>query len=260
MILGIQMNQMPPEAYSPLSYAAIRWGDPKLVKELERLEDQGHSEMTIGAILGTETEDERRESPYCRILDRLRVTLIEKLKAEELVAVAFTSRSPPDSARSRIHPGRWRVLQPDFANNTARGAGLELFDIVVGMPTAEVEHTTLPEAATSGSVEPSFVLFEGSKSVRRGLIVVKLQNRTYQLLRFLACRVLAGNPLTTSSEIYQEIYASAASEHNVRNMIHELRRKLAPINAASTDRDILIETRFGQGYSLKLTADQVAIE
>ena len=42
-------------------------------------------------------------------------------------------------------------------------------------------------------------------------------------------------------------------------MIHELRRKLAPINAASTDRDILIETRFGQGYSLNLTADQVAI-
>ena len=117
--------------YHTVADAALHWGDPELNAELCRLSNLGYNDQTLAAIFGTETPADRRADRYCRILDDLRCDLIEKLCTETLVAIGFTAASSPSSDRERIHPGRWRVLVPDYDNNSATGGGLNLLDILV---------------------------------------------------------------------------------------------------------------------------------
>ncbi len=238
--------------YTTLSDAAIYWGKPSLVKKLKLLSRLGYSEMTaLGHVLGRETPRDRLEDPYCHTVDLLRNELLGKLRAEELVAVGYSSTSQSDVPRRHIHCGLWLTLKADFTNNSAQGGGFDLFGILV---------TTPGQPPVVASAKPIFVLSNTTKSVRYETFVIELQPRTYQLLQLLAARAIARDPIVSPDKIYKTIFAKETSPNAVRDLVRELRRMLKPLDTVVPGVGKIVETRNQQGYLLRLTADQVAIE
>ena len=84
----------------------------------------------MAALWDEETEQDRREDPFCRVLDVLRRDLIDMLSRGQLKAYRFAKGTSPSADRQPINPQLWRVLKPDFDHCTAAGAGHELFNIV----------------------------------------------------------------------------------------------------------------------------------
>jgi hypothetical protein len=105
--------------------------------------------MTMAAVLGTETVHDRRSDPFCFILDRMRHDLMSKLWTGELESFAFVKGSDATSERIRIHPGRWRVLTPNFDDCTASGDGIELSDIWVAAPRSAIPMPVLEHLPAS---------------------------------------------------------------------------------------------------------------
>lgn len=70
-----------PPSSRPLTLheATLTWGSPDLLAELQRLDEEGASKISINGVLGCEEPADRLQYPYLRTLDLLRAEIIEKL-------------------------------------------------------------------------------------------------------------------------------------------------------------------------------------
>ena len=184
----------------PLRSAAIYWGNPRTVRELRRLRRLRYDGMTMAAILGKETVQDRRGDPFCCTLDRMRHDLVTKLWTGALESFAFVKGSDVSSDRARIHPGRWRVLTPNFDDCTASDDGVELIDVWVAAPPATKESasntaepgsiSTLDAEATvppsSGAAAPAMTRLD------KTMIAAMDDEAILELLEEHAKRVIAG--------------------------------------------------------------------
>ena len=252
MTTDILRDVKPDQIWKTLSDAAEHWGKRRQVAGLKRLRKMGYNEETeLGHVLGRQTKQDRLLDPYCNLVDRLRNALLDKLRAETLVAVGYHTGDRPDIPRCRIDSGHWRVLEPNFSENSARGGSLELFDILV---------TTPEQTSPSTSIVPTLTLSDNAKTARTNHGQTKLAPVQYKLLEFLVQRVQAGKPLVSQKEVLAFLYSADASPDNVRSQVFKLREKLRPLCGENSGDQTLIETRPGLGYALRLSPDQVRIE
>jgi hypothetical protein len=73
---------------------------------------------------------------------QLESEIAEKLASGELFATGYAGHTPLDSPAERILPDRWRLLEPDFLESSARGSGIEISGILV----FKGESSTVPVA------------------------------------------------------------------------------------------------------------------
>ncbi|WP_247416756.1 hypothetical protein [Bradyrhizobium sp. 159] len=72
---------------------------------------------------------------------QLESEIFVKLIKGELVATGYAADTPLDSPRTKILPDRWRLLEPDFRESTAKGRGLEISGILVFRNARDVSRT-----------------------------------------------------------------------------------------------------------------------
>jgi len=61
----------------------------------------------------------------------LETEIVEKLASGALIATGYAGHTPLDSPAEKILPDRWRLLEPDFLESSAKGSGIEITGILV---------------------------------------------------------------------------------------------------------------------------------
>ena len=250
-----------------LKSAPIFWGRKDLLVELRRQRRIGYNGRTIAAILGDETEADRRADPFCRVLDVLRFNLLGMLCRSELVAYAFIGGTCPSTQRLPVYPGRWRILEIDFDNNTAKGAGSELFDIWVcspslgdaGRDTSTMANQQVKIGRNELSDAEMLVISAHAAKVRKGPASVRLPSSLFPITKLLAQRAMAGSEFASHAEI-ASLYSTETAPATIRTYISKLRLKLHKAKLRAGDSVDLIQNVHQLGYSLRIAPGAVRFE
>jgi hypothetical protein len=82
------------------------------------------------------TREEQREynvgsMQFERARRQLEAEIVGKLKSGALFATGYAGDTPLDAPAAKIVADRWRLLEPDFLESTAKGSGIEISGILV---------------------------------------------------------------------------------------------------------------------------------
>jgi hypothetical protein len=131
-----------------LEYARFSWRLPIIVPDSPPTPYEiGHDEWW------------RRRKP-------LEEEFMRKLRRGELIATALDIPLRADSRRQEISPELWRVLEPDFDENSAAGGGLKIIEIEIAEPKPIPNENASPPLADpinpdrQGNAGPQQVEFE----------------------------------------------------------------------------------------------------
>jgi len=72
----------------------------------------------------------------------LEVEIVRKLQSGALFATGYAGDTPLDAPAAKIIADRWRLLEPDFLESTAKGSGVEISGIRVFKNNALTKTTT----------------------------------------------------------------------------------------------------------------------
>ncbi|HEV7253602.1 MAG TPA: hypothetical protein VGN97_10970 [Mesorhizobium sp.] len=102
-----------------------------------------------------EHELRRADDKVDRASRLLRTALRKRLRAGELIATGIKVPASLLSPRQVIGPELWRVLEPDFDDSSARGAGLTVVDVLVCEPHELEAHVCRVASEDTGEAAAS---------------------------------------------------------------------------------------------------------
>jgi hypothetical protein len=244
-----------------LDGALLIWGEPAVVAEMSQLAREGCDGPQI---LQLEVGSNRDVFRYRELREQLEAALVDDLRRGKLIAAGYDSRAPIDAPPVTIPADRWRVLIPDFEDSSASGGGISISRILVH----EANMATGPGAEfAKASAVPTLVRLRIKRPQLRVFVDGEerpIPEQPFKLLCLLAERAIFDGGYVANREIDAHLWGKGIRQlfRPTSDVIRELRDAYAGTTKGK-DRDearMTIEGRRNQGYRLRLSAEEIALE